>query len=267
MTAQVIVFANEKGGTGKSTLAMHAVVALLRAKKKVLTFDLDANQGTLTRYIAHRKEFAEKNGIPLPCPEHCCWTDSINRIYTLSGEIEKHPEIDYVIIDTPGTASETAMQAMALADILVTPLNDSLVDLDVLATLDQDTMRIKGSSQFSQTVWTARQQRMLNKKAPLHWVVARNRLLYTKSKNSKVIKDLLEALSRRIHFTLAEGISERVIYREMFVKGLTMMDFKENGLNMPLSVSSVMARQEIRSLMSKILQNPLQQMRKDAITA
>lgn len=258
MTAHIIVLANEKGGTGKSTLAMHILVALLRAKKNVVSFDLDAHQGTFSRYISNRKEFSQKNGIPLPVPTHIPWTDKMDQLYTLSGEIEKHPEADFIIIDTPGTNSDLTKKAIELADTLITPLNDSLIDLDVLATLDQDSLKIKGPSNFSQTVWSMRQQRMLKKRPSLNWIVVRNRLLYTKSKNSTLMADLLEALARRTHFTIADGISERVIYRELFIKGLTMLDLKENGLNMPLSFSSITARQEIRSLVSKIIHNPLQ---------
>ena len=194
----------------------------------------------------------------MPIPTHIPWTEKTNQLYTLSGEIEKNSEADFIVIDTPGTNSNLTKQAIELADTLITPLNDSLIDLDVLATLDQETLKIKGPSHFSQTVWGSRQQRMLKKRPSLNWIIVRNRLIYTKSKNSTLMSELLTSLSRRIHFSIADGISERVIYRELFIKGLTMMDLKENGLNMPLSFSSLTARQEIRSLVNKILHNPLQ---------
>lgn len=258
MTGKIIVFANEKGGTGKSTLAMHMIVSLLRAGKKVASFDLDARQGTLSRYIQNRQNFVTENGIPLPLPAHTSWTEDVARIYTLKGQVEKILNtVDAVVIDTPGAHSELTAQAMELADALVTPINDSLVDLDVLALVDGETLKIKGPSHFAQTVWSSRQQRMLAKKPPLNWVVVRNRLLYANSKNSKNVAGLVEALSRRIHFTIANGFSERVIYRELFLKGLTMLDCKENGLNMPLSISSLAARQEVRSLMNTIVSGGL----------
>ena len=254
MSAKIIVFANEKGGTGKSTLAMHMIVSLLRAGKTVASFDLDARQGTLSRYIENRKNFISENGIPLPMPEHTSWTEDVARIYTLRGQIEKvMHRVDAIIIDTPGSHSPLAIEAMELADALVTPINDSLVDLDVLALVDGDTMKIKGPSHFAQTVWSSRQQRMLAKKPPLNWVVVRNRMLYANSKNSRAVDGLVQALSRRIHFTISNGFSERVIYRELFLKGLTMMDLRENGLHMPLSMSSIAARQEVRSLAQMVL--------------
>lgn len=254
MKAKIIVLANEKGGTGKSTLAMHLIVSLLRSGKKVASFDLDARQGTLTRYLQNRSEFMKLNGITLPVSDHTNWTEEKAKIYSFAGQIEKiADQYDAIIVDTPGAHVPLVIEAMALADVVVTPINDSLVDLDVLALVDGDTLKIKGPSQYAQAVWSARQQRMLEKRPPLNWIVVRNRISHIKSKNRLMIEELLNTLSRRIHFSIANGVSERVIYRELFLKGLTMMDCKENGLNMPLSVSSLAARQEIRSLLNNVL--------------
>ncbi len=253
MGSKIIVFANEKGGTGKSTLAMHVIVALLRQGKKVASFDLDPHQGTLSHYLSNRESFSKHMGLPLPSPKHTCWSDDIASIYTIKGQVEKaSADSDYIVIDTPGAKSDLAQQAMIMADTLVTPLNDSLVDLDVLATVDTNLIKIKGPSHFAQTVWSTRQQRMLERKPPMNWVVVRNRLLYTKSKNSQMMSVLLNALSRRIHFNLVGGISDRVIYRELFPKGLTMMDLKENGLNLPSSVSAGTAKQEVLTLLESL---------------
>lgn len=253
MTAKIIVFANEKGGTGKSTLAMHTIVSLLRAGKKVATFDLDARQGSLTRYLENRTKFALEKRIPLASPDHTSWTPDIAKIYTLRGQIDKViNHVDAVIIDTPGAHTPLAQEAMVLADVLVTPMNDSMVDLDILAHVDEASLKITGPSHFAQTVWGARQQRMLERKPPLNWVVVRNRLLYSKSKNSQIMGVLLNALSRRIHFTLANGISERVVFRELFLKGLTMMDFKEQGISHNASKSTALARTEVCRLLEII---------------
>ena len=253
MTAKIIVFANEKGGTGKSTLAMHTIVALLRSGKKVASFDLDARQGSLSHYVENRKSFAKERNIALPTPEHTCWTDDVAKIYTLRGQVEKLMEtVDAIVIDTPGAHTELGKQAMAMANTLITPLNDSLVDLDVLASVDGDTLRIKGPSHFAQTVWEMRQQRMMERKPPINWVVVRNRLLYNKSKNSQNMSILLNALSRRIHFALAGGISERVVFRELFLKGLTMLDFQDNNIHANHTISSNTARQELNILLKNI---------------
>ncbi|MDR2901905.1 MAG: division plane positioning ATPase MipZ [Lactobacillales bacterium] len=253
MTAKIIVFANEKGGTGKSTLSMHLIVALLRAGKKVASFDLDARQGSLTQYIKNREKFAKDQNIDLPLPDHTCWTDDVAKIYSLRGRIERlMNEVDAIVIDTPGAQSALAMDAMVLADSLVTPINDSLIDLDVLAHVDNASLRITGPSHFAQSIWSTRQQRMLEKKPPLNWVVVRNRLLYNKSRNAQLMSVLLNALSRRIHFDLARGISERVVYRELFLKGLTMLDFKEDGLKMSATHSSTVAQKEVLGLLNDV---------------
>ncbi len=253
MTAKIIVFANEKGGTGKSTLAMHTIVSLLRAGKQVASFDLDARQGSLTRYLENRATFAKEKKIPLPISEHTSWTPDIAKIYTLRGQLDKViNRVDAIVIDTPGAHTPLAQEAMVLADVLVTPMNDSMVDLDILAHVDEATLKITGPSHFAQTVWGARQQRMLERKPPLTWVVVRNRLLYSKSKNSQVMGVLLNALSRRIHFALANGISERVVFRELFLKGLTMLDFKEQGISHSASKSTASARTEVGRLMEAI---------------
>lgn len=253
MTAKIIVFANEKGGTGKSTLAMHTIVALLRAGKKVASFDLDARQGSLTRYIENRKNFAQEKNVALPVPEHTCWTEEVAKIYTLRGQVDKIiNSVDAIVMDTPGAHTELGQQAMVLATHLVTPLNDSLLDLDVLASVDGETLRIKGPSHFAQTVWEMRQQRMMERKPPISWVVVRNRLLYNKSRNSQNMSILLNALARRIHFALAGGISERVVFRELFLKGLTLLDFRENNVRLSHTVSSNTARQELEVLLKNI---------------
>ena len=253
MTAKIIVFANEKGGTGKSTLAMHTIVALLRSGKKVASFDLDARQGSLTHYIENRKMFAKERNIPLPMPEHTCWTEEMGKIYTLRGQIEKVINtVDAIVIDTPGAHTELGQQAMVLSNSLITPLNDSLVDLDVLAAVDGNSMKIKGPSHFAQTVWEMRQQRMMERKPPINWVVVRNRLLYNKSRNSQNMSILLNALARRIHFALAGGISERVVFRELFLKGLTLLDFQDTNIRASNTNSSNTARQELSGLIKNI---------------
>lgn len=256
MSAKIIVFANEKGGTGKSTLAMHIIVALLRLGKKVVSFDLDFPQATLSHYIENRQAFINSQPISLPQSQHHLWNDETARIYTLKGEVEKARSIaDFIVIDTPGNANPLTQEAILAADILVTPLNDSLVDLDVLARVDTGTFKIIGPSHFSQIVWSLRQQRMLERKPPINWIVVRNRLIYNKSRNAQLMIVLLNALSRRIHYTVSRGISERVVYRELFLKGLTMLDLKENGLNMPASTSALTAKQEIFELLENIFPN------------
>ena len=254
MAAKIVVLGNEKGGTGKSTLAMHLIVAWLREGKKVATLDLDGRQGTLSRYLENRRNFAEKNGIQLPMPDHVRMMNISNEILFLRTQLERlHNDYDVIVLDTPGTDSALTLEALFQADILLTPINDSLVDLDVLGMVDGESLRIKGPSHYAERIWSVRQKRNLMKKAPLNWIVTRNRLSPFKNKNRTIMEGLLNGLAERVHFKVAGGITERVIFRELFLKGLTMMDLRENGLHMPLSMSNIAARQEVRTLAHSVL--------------
>jgi len=254
MKAKIVVLGNEKGGTGKSTLAMHLIVAWLRAGKKVATLDLDGRQGTLSRYLENRRLFAQNNNIDLPMPEHIRIANVSNEVLFLRAQLERlGNDYDVIVLDTPGADTALTLEALFQADILVTPINDSLLDLDVLGTVDGDSLRIKGPSHYAERVWSVRQKRNLMRKEPLNWIVTRNRLSPFKNKNKQTMETLLRALSERVHFKVAGGITERVIFRELFLKGLTMMDLREDGLHMPLSMSNIAARQEVRTLASQVL--------------
>ena len=254
MKAKIVVLGNEKGGTGKSTLAMHLIVAWLREGKKVATLDLDGRQGTLSRYLENRRAFAQKNNVNLPMPDHIRIANVSNEVLFLRAQLERlSNDYDIIVLDTPGADTALTLEALFQADVLITPINDSLIDLDVLGIVDGETMRIKGPSHYAERVWSVRQKRNLMKKAPLNWFVTRNRLSPFKNKNKHTREELLRGLADRVHFKVVGGITERVIFRELFLKGLTMMDLRENGLHMPMSMSNVAARQEVRSLARSVL--------------
>ena len=186
MKAKIVVLGNEKGGTGKSTLAMHLIVTWLREGKKVAAVDLDGRQGTLSRYLQNRKEFATKNGVTLPMPDYVRMNNISNEILFLRSQLERlSNDYDIIVLDTPGADTALTQEALFQADTLITPINDSLLDLDVLGVVDGDTLRIKGPSHYSERIWSVRQKRNLMKKAPLNWIVARNRLSPFKNKNKQ----------------------------------------------------------------------------------
>ena len=257
--AKVIVFGNQKGGSGKSTSAIHTVVGLLRQGYKVAAIDLDSRQGSLSRHIENRQTYKQSRpGINLPVPEchridESTLTDRIQAHREEASHVAQTIEIlqennDIIVIDTPGTDNNLSRVGHTHADILVTPINDSLVDLDLLAKIDPETHEIKGPSIYSEMVWQQRQQRMVQKRSATEWIVMRNRLGHTHAKNKQLISGLLDKLSKRIRFQIAPGFGERVIFRELFLKGLTMLDLKEVG-EYNLSMSHIAARQEVRSLL------------------
>lgn len=256
----VIVVGNEKGGTGKSTTAAHLAVALMKLGLPAGALDLDARRATLSTYLEHRRAYAEGSGRALELPRH-------RRIESAVAETRAAAEAEdrrrltqafadlagvrVVVIDTPGHDSTLSRLAHANADTLITPLNDSFLDIDVLAHIDRDRRQALGPSVYTRLVWEQNNRRILAGRAPIDWVVMRNRLSHIDARNKREIGTLLELLARRIGFRLAPGLGERVIYRELFLSGLTVLDAAE----LPgggASGSHLAARQEMRALLQAI---------------
>ena len=260
---RVVVLGNEKGGTGKSTTAMHLIVALLREGKSVASVDLDGHQGTLTRYIENRRKFVEGEGRRLRLPEHrriAGRETAATGLPGATGQAEADALIDrlaathdHVVLDCPGTDNPLARHAISRADILITPINDSFVDLDLLARIGGTPPRVLGPSVYSQTVWEGRQRRAMSGGRPIDWIVLRNRLSPLESRNKKNVGAVLEQLAARIGFRWLDGFHERVIFRQLFLQGLTVLDLREEGAGVALNMSHVAARQEIRRLADAVL--------------
>ena len=156
---------------------------------------------------------------------------------------------DYIVIDSPGGDSHLSRLAHACADTLVTPLNDSFVDFDLLGDIDENCADIVRPSIYSEMVWQSRKQKALEARTPIDWVVLRNRTATSRieAKNKQRVGDALKTLSQRIGFRLAPGLSERVIFRELFPQGLTLLDLDaESGEG--LKMTHLAARQELRDL-------------------
>lgn len=229
----VIVLGNEKGGTGKSTTAMHLAVALMRRGHKVGTIDLDGHQGTLSRYIANRQRGAQNGLAGLPMPEHHRIAPSTLRDRDAARAEERGRVADalsalagcrYVLIDTPGSHSNLSRLGVEHADWLITPLNDSFLDLDVLADIDRERREVTGPSAYGRLVLDEAGRRTEDGRPALRWIVLRNRLGHLDSRNTRDMEALLRQLGARMGFQVQAGISERVVFRELFYKGLTLFD-------------------------------------------
>lgn len=259
--AHIIVVGNEKGGAGKSTVSMHVATALARMGHKVSALDLDLRQKTFGRYANNRQKFLEKSGLDLPCPRYHdlpevdqAGLEPGENIFDrrLSAAIAAlEPESDFIIIDCPGSHTRLSQVAHSLADTLVTPLNDSFIDFDLLAHIDTDGIKILGPSVYSEMVWNARQLRAQAGLKPIDWIVVRNRLGAQQMVNKKKMGDALDNLAKRIGFRTAPGFNERVIFRELFPRGLTLLDLKDIGVQ-GLNISNVAARQELRELVRSL---------------
>lgn len=258
--AHVVAFGNEKGGTGKSTTAVHVAVALMRSGARVAAIDLDVRQRTFARYVENRTAFVERSGQALPVPTiHVVERSKAPHVdAAVAQESESltealtsaSKESDFVIIDMPGNDTNLSRLGHAFADTLVTPMNDSFLDFDLLAKVDPESLEIKAPSLYAEFVWDCRKRRVLSRRPAIDWVVMRNRVSAIEARNKRRVAVALDSLSERIGFRVAPGLSERVIFRELFPLGLTLLDLPVEGVDVPLTMSHVSARQELRALLS-----------------
>lgn len=261
---KIIVIGNEKGGSGKSTTAMHLAVGMMQRGLSVSTIDVDGRQGTLSRYMTNRESFNVKLGRDYPTPDH-------HKVdgYAYDGLRDEEANLaadrlkwlieasamksDVLIIDTPGAANRLNFLAHTYADTLITPINDSFIDLDVVAHMEgHQGLSIKGPSHYAETIWEAKKQKAARDGGQMDWVVIRNRMSNLDAYNKREMGIALKDLSQRLGFRVLPGFSERVIFRELFLVGLTILDLKQAAGGAPLSRSHIAAREEIMALVDAI---------------
>lgn len=254
----MIVLGNEKGGSGKTTTAMHIIAHLLHSGYRVGSIDLDGRQRSLTRYVENRRTWADAANVNLVMPEHVVITRSTLGTVAEANAAEEaeldetvtrlSAANDYLVIDCPGSDNNLSRLGHARADTLITPMNDSFVDFDLLGRVDPQTYKVKGPSVYSEMVWECRKRRAVSDGGEIDWIVVRNRLSHLDAKNKRRVEAVLEALAQRIGFRSGPGFGERVIFREMFPSGLTLLDLREEGVEAQMSMSHVAARAEVRAL-------------------
>jgi chromosome partitioning protein len=258
-SAHVIVLGNEKGGSGKSTTAMHLVVALLKSGSRVASVDTDSRQRSLTRYIENRARWARRSGLELELPAHYVVKlgagEAVREIeaqeFTAYVDIilKIEREFDFVVVDTPASDSYLMRLSHSMADTLITPINDSFVDLDVLGRVDPESLAVVGPSHYAELVRGAINQRRRVDGKVTDWVAVRNRIGTLFSRNQRNVTKGLNALAAALDFRVADGISERVIFREFFPVGLTAFDtFDKRTFGFEPTMSHLAARNEIRDL-------------------
>jgi chromosome partitioning protein len=261
--AHVIVLGNEKGGSGKSTMAVHIIVSLLKAGRRVASIDTDSRQLSLTRYLENRARSARQHGIDLELPTHFSVSpgsgETVSEIeaeeHAAFGEIVSRlgDAYEFVVIDTPANDSYRMRLAHSMADTLVTPINDSFVDLDVLGRIDPYDYTVREISQYAELVGDARRQRHLANEGETDWVVVRNRLSTLANRNQAAVVKGLRQLCEALEFRVADGVSERVVFREFFPIGLTAFDrFEGTPLGVQPTLSHVAARREIADLVTAL---------------
>ncbi len=259
-SAHVVVLGNEKGGSGKSTTALHVAVALLKAGQRVATIDLDSRQKSFTPLYRKSPGLGSAHGaFPRTAASllHCLG-GSLQIDANEASELEQFCAAvsaverthDFIVIDTPGADSYLMRLAHSMADTLVTPLNDSFLDFDVLGSIDPTTYSVTGESHYSTMVKAARKKRRDLDGATTDWIVVRNRLSMLGSRNKQLIAEGLDQLSFRLGFRPIDGFAERVVYREFFPRGLTALDdLDEATLGTRPNMAHVTAREEVTSLL------------------
>jgi chromosome partitioning protein len=262
-SAHVVVLGNEKGGAGKSTIAMHVAVALMNVGQRVATIDVDSRQRTFTRYIENRRAWGRKTSLDLKVPMHFCVARGStlrldeNDAIEFAGFAEAVGTVershDFVVVDTAGADNYLTRLAHSMADTLVTPLNDSFVDLDVIGHVDASTYSVTGESHYAAMVREARRQRRGIDGTRMDWVVVRNRMSMLGSRNKRLVGEGLSELAARLGFRCAEGLAERLVYREFFPRGLTAADnLDETTLGTRPSLAHVTARAEVMRLIDAL---------------
>ncbi len=262
-SAHVIVVGNEKGGAGKSTISIHLTVALLKAGYRVATIDLDTRQQTLTRFFENRRSWSASAVWPIELPHHCAMARGESAdlrenearefasFAAAIGAVEHHYE--FVVIDTPASDSYLMRLAHSLADTLISPLNDSYIDVDVFSRVNHDRKQRGAVAHYADLVLEARRRRRLVDNGVIDWVMVRNRMASLASNNARQIAVSIAKLAAELRFRVADGFHDRVIFRELFPIGLTALDAIEQGAQKGVLTSSQRgAREEIESLVDAL---------------
>ena len=256
----VIVVGNEKGGAGKSTLAIHIVCGLLHAGRRVAIIDLDLRQRSMSKFFANRAGWMAGNNHVLPMPiepdmgdgKALARADEQEQLARFQAAMaQARAEADVILIDTPGGDTLLSRTAHGLADQIVTPMNDSFVDFDLLGQIDPVTLELLKPSIYSESVWEARKHRAITegRQATIDWIVVVNRMAVAAARNRQRLEERMEKLARRVGFRIGPGLRDRVIYRELFPFGLTVADLSNEVRPVAVSLAHVAARQEMRNLM------------------
>ena len=262
-SAHVIVVGNEKGGTGKSTLSIHLTVALLKAGRRVATIDLDTRQRTLTRFMENRASYGAQAGWKVETPKHFAPNRGETEDKRANETLEfgafadaiaavEH-DFEFVVVDTPASNSYLMRLAHSLADTLVSPVNDSYIDIDVFSRVHHDR-RLRGQiAHYADLVLEARRRRKLVDGGLIDWVLTRNRIASLQSNNSRQIAISLDKLAKELQFRTIDGLHDRVIFRELFPIGLTALDpIEEAAKQGLLTPSQQSARREMKSLVADL---------------
>lgn len=190
---KTIVIANQKGGSGKSTITVHLAAAAEKAGNGPAVISDTDPQGTASDWFNQRK----KAGIETPRYSALSLADLSGRVQAL-GEAGA----SYLFIDTAPSIGAVNADLFALADLILIPLNPTPADLRAL---------VKGLPLVRQSG------------KPFQFVLTRVR---PNLRNNDGAALALDALG----LVLATRMHERVIYAETFAHGKTALETDGQGV-------------------------------------
>jgi chromosome partitioning protein len=258
---RVVVVGNHKGGTGKSTVAMHVMVALLKSGRSVGLIDLDLEQQTLTRFLDNRREWAQQSSVAVELPRHVPivepdWSGTeggdAQVVARFIRALSDLGDCDVIVIDTPGSPNQLNLLAHGMADTLLTPINDSFVDLDLIVMVGRAGGPAPQASRYAKAVAAALEGRRNACGRSSDWVVVRNRISSVKARSQIGVSEALAVIAPQLGFRVVAGLTERPIFRHLFPFGLTAFDEAEGVPGKRPKTSQLLARIEVRELIDAL---------------
>jgi cellulose biosynthesis protein BcsQ len=253
---QVVTISGFKGGTGKTTVASLLGVAAVKDGLRVASLDLDRNTRNLSSFLTLRR------AAKLISPDHVMLLDidderkHKNAGLKHTGRLEplfrmaRLDGYDLLIIDTSSGNLVDVYEAHLLADVILTPMNESPADMHGLFASAGSAAAPKIN--YREMIETVRFDRRRSGLPVQRWHVVMNRVSALPTKVGNVINDRVEDLSREAGFEAVWRLRDRVAHRALALEGRSVFDEPAEGR---LTMSELAGRSEVRSLLS-ILDRP-----------
>lgn len=245
-TMKIVTVSGFKGGTGKTTLSALLAVAALKDGRKVVTLDLDRNTRNLSAFLDERRRAG------LATPDHMSLIDFgeaprrgvAGRLEPLM-RLAKLDGYDLLVIDTSSGHHQDLYEAHLLADVVLTPMNESPADLHGLFTASGQ--RNAPKSNYRDLIETCRFDRRRARLPHQQWHVVLNRIAPLPTRIGSTIQDRVEALRTQAGYDGLWRVRDRVVHRSIAFDGRTIFDAPADG---KLSMSEITGRTEIRSMLA-----------------
>jgi chromosome partitioning protein len=251
---QVVTISGFKGGTGKTTVAALLGIAAVKTGMRTAALDLDRNTRNLSNFLTVRR------AAKLACPDHVMLMDldvDVTARPKHSGRLEplvrmaRMDGYDLLIIDTSSGNLADVYEAHLLADVILTPMNESPADMHGLFAVPGSPAAPRIN--YRDMVETVRFDRSRAGMPMQRWHVVMNRVTALPTKVGSIISDRVDALSREAGFASMWSLRDRVAHRALALEGRSVFDDPADG---KLTMSEIAGRSEVRALLSILEQRP-----------